>query len=199
MAGGVTALLIAIAAAPVVAQVPVATKIFENAQYRYAVALPEGCRHEEGPGTVDAVCSPDLDPERSAAASNVRALVLEVGAEVVADDAGKTAGELAQRYGEATFRAELPETVCGESDGARAKIDNVKQLLEPTRVVYTANVVCAEVRFLQVGERRASVRFLIAPDARYRLVARAPAEDYEKQRGTIESFFASFRALPAGR
>ena len=40
--------------------------------------------------------------------------------------------ELAQGYGEAAFREELPEAVCGESDKGRVKIDNVKQALEDT-------------------------------------------------------------------
>lgn len=181
------------------AQSSAATKTFANEQYRYTVALPAGCRHEEGPGTVDAVCSADLDPDRSAVASTATALVLEVGAEIVADDAGKTASELALRYGEAAFRDDLPETICGVADKGRVRIDNVQQVLEDNRVVYTADVICSEVKFLQIGERRASVRFLIAPDARYRLVARAPTEDFEKQKDSIAAFFASFRVLPIGK
>jgi hypothetical protein len=37
------------------------------------------------------------------------------------------------------------------------------------------------------------VRHVIGPYAVYRLVARAPAEEFEKQRATIDAFFASFR------
>ena len=138
-------------------------------QYRYSVALPAGCRHDEGPGTLDAVCSAELDPEKSAEASAATSLVLEVGAEPVADDAGKAARRLAQRYGEAQFKAELPEAVCGESDRARVKIENAKQVLEEARVVYTADVACPEIKFLGLGERRATVQFLITPGLRYRL------------------------------
>ena len=69
----------------------------------------------------------------------------------------------------------------------------------PAELTYTADVTCAEVKFLQVGERRASVRYLIAPDARYRLVARAPTDDFAKQKQAIEAFFDSFRVLPAGK
>jgi hypothetical protein len=65
--------------------------------------------------------------------------------------------------------------------------------------VYTAEVVCAEVKFLQIGERRALVRHVIAAGGRYRLVARALAEDFDRQRETIEAFFASFRVLPAAK
>ena len=65
--------------------------------------------------------------------------------------------------------------------------------MEDRRLIYTADVTCAEVKFLQIGPRRASVRHVIGPDAVYRLVARAPAEEFDKQRPTIDAFFASFR------
>jgi hypothetical protein len=193
-------LLAAILAAEIaMAQSPAETRTFENSRFRFAIALPAGCRHDEGPGTIDAVCSADFDPEQSATASNATALLLAVGAETVADDAGKTANELQQRYGVDAFRDELPEAVCGESDKARVKIGNVKEVVEETGLVYTAEVVCAEVKFLQVGERRALVRHVIGPGRRYRLVARALAEDFDRQRETIDAFFASFRVLPAAR
>ena len=198
LAVGMAALLVA-PTARVAAQASAATKTFANERYHYAVALPAGCRHEEGPGTVDAVCAADFDPERSAQANSATALVMEVGAEIVADDAGRTASDLAQRYDEAAFRQEVPQAVCGESDTSRARINNVKQTLEEARVAYSADVICAEVRFLQIAERRASVRYLIAPEARYRLVARAPIEEFEKQKPAIEAFFESFRVLPAGK
>ena len=75
----------------------------------------------------------------------------------------------------------------------------VKQTLEDTRAAYTADVVCAEVRFLQIAERRASVRYLIGPEARYRVVARATIEDFEKHKQAIKAFFESFRVLPTGK
>ena len=198
MAVGMATLVLA-PAAHVAAQAPTATKTFANERYHYAVALPAGCRHEEGPGTVDAVCAADLDPERSAQANSATALVMEVGAEIVGDDAGRTTSDLAQRYDEAAFREEVPQAVCGESDKSRVRIDNVKQSIEDARVAYTADVICAEVKFLQIAERRASVRYLIAPEARYRLVARAPIGDFEKQKPAVEAFFESFRVLPAGK
>jgi hypothetical protein len=194
---GLMLLAAALAARVAGAQPPGEAKAFENSQFRYAVTLPAGCRHDEGPGTIDAVCSPDFDPEHSAIISNAAALVLAVAAETVPEDAGKTPGELQQRYGEAAFREELPEAVCGESDNARVKISNVKDVVEDSRVVYTADVVCAEVKFLQIGERRAVVRHVIGPDARYRLVARGLAEDFDKQRERIDGFLASFKVLPA--
>lgn len=195
-AASLVVLLVALASGPVAAQAPNETTAFESSQFRYGVALPAGCRHEEGPGTVDAICAPDFDPEKSGVASNASALVLGVAAETTAADGGTTISGLQQRFGAATFKEELPEAVCGESDKARVKIENLNEAVEDTRLVLSADVVCAPVKFLQIGERRASVRQVIAPDMRYRLVARAPVEDYEKQRAAIGAFFASFRVLP---
>ena len=190
--------MMVVAAAIAGAQAPAETKTFENGRFRFTVALPAGCRHVEGPGTIDAVCSPDFDPERSALASKASALVLAVAAETVAADAGKAVSELRAHYGEAGFREELAEAICGEADKARVKIANVKETVDDAGVAYSAEVVCAPVRFLQIGERRASVRHVITPGVRYRLMARALAEDFEKQRQTVDAFFASFRLLPAG-
>ena len=171
-------------------------KAFESDKFRYRVALPTGCRYEEGPGTLDAVCSPELDDEKSKGAAAAAALVLEVGVEPVPDDAGKDAAELAQRYDETQFKAELAEAVCGEADRARVKVDNAKQVLEAARVVYTADVACPEIKFLALGERRASVQFLITPGLRYRLMARALKDDFEQRKETVSAFFASFQFLP---
>jgi hypothetical protein len=172
------------------------TKIFEVAEYRYSVELPKGCRHDEGPGTLDAICSPDLDPEKSAAASAVMALVLEVGVEAVPADHGAAPAELAQRYGETQFKEELAEAICGEPDRTKVKVHNAKQVLEAARVVYTAGITCPEIKFLGLGERRGMVQFVIAPGLRYRLMARAPTEDFEKRKEAVDAFFASFRMLP---
>jgi len=194
-AGGL-ALVAALAAGIAAAEAGQDTKIFEVAELRYSVELPNGCRHDEGPGTLDAICSPDLDPEKSAAASAAMALVLEVAVEPVPADAGAQPAELAQRYGEAQFKEELAEAICGESDRAKVKIDNPKQVLEAARVVYTAGVTCPEIKFLGLGERRAMVQFVIAPGLRYRLMARALTEDFEKRKEAVDAFFASFRILP---
>jgi hypothetical protein len=138
-----------------------------------------------------------FDPERSALVTSSAALVMEVAAEIVAADAGKSPAELAQAYGEAAFLDELPETVCGESDKARAKVANISKTVQDTRLLYTADVVCAEVKFLQIGERRALVRHVVGPDARYRLVACALKDDFAKQKQAIDAFFDSFQVLPA--
>jgi hypothetical protein len=191
---------IAVAAAPpILVQAASEAIAFENSQYHYTVAMPPGCRYEEGPGTLDAVCAPDFDAVKSAVVSNATALVLGVAAEAMPADGDTTTAALQQRYGEAAFKEELPETVCGESDKARVKIDNLSEAMDGPRLVYTADVTCAPVKFLQIAERRAAVRYVIAPDARYRVVARAPAEDFDRQRAAIDAFLASFRVLPSER
>jgi hypothetical protein len=196
LGGAGLAVLAGLGIGPAAAQTP-ATKTFENAQFRYSVALPAGCRHEEGPGTLDAVCSPELDAEKSAEASAAASLLLEVDAEAVPDDAGKSPADLAQRYSEANFKDELPEAVCGEADKSRVKIGNVKQVLQEARVVYTADVGCPEIKFLGLGERGGVAQFLITPGLRYRLMARALKEDFEQNKASIDAFFTSFRTLPA--
>jgi len=189
--------LAAVAAASVaLAQSPSETKAFASDQYRYSVTLPAGCRHEEGPGTLDAVCATDFDPDKSAMASAAAALVLELGVEPVPEDAGKAATELARRYDEAQFKAEVPENVCGEADKTRVKIDNVKQVVEEARVAYMADVTCPEIKFLGLGERRAAVEVFVTPGLRYRLMARAPKEELEQHKEAVAAFFASFRIHP---
>jgi hypothetical protein len=175
------------------------TKTFANEEFHYSVAFPMGCRYEEGPGTLDAVCSPDLDAEKSTTVDSNAALVLEVSVETIAGAAGKQPAELAQSYGEAEFKAELGESVCGEPERSRVKVANAKQVLEAARVVYTADVTCPEIRFLGLGERRASVQFLVTPGLRYRLVARAQSEDFEERKDSVAAFFSSFRFLPESK
>jgi hypothetical protein len=190
------AFLAALAAPVAAAQTAPEKTTIESAEFRYSVAIPSSCRHEEGPGTLDAVCSPELDAEKSAGVSTATALVLEVGVEPVPDDANKAPGDLAQRYTETQFKGELAEAICGTPD--KVKIANAKQVLEDARVVYTAEVACPEIKFLGLGERRASVQVLITPGLRYRLMARALKDDFEQRKEAIDAFFASFRILPRG-
>jgi hypothetical protein len=179
--------------APLIAQTHGEAATYEGKPHRYAVTLPAGCRHVEGPGTVDAVCAPDFDLEKSAVADAATALVLAVAAESLDGVTDTSIAGLLQRYSEGAFKEELPEAICGEQDRARVKIENLSQSVEGQRVVYTADVTCAAIKFLQITARRAVVRHVIGPDAIYRLVARAPAEEFEKQRPTIDAFLASFR------
>jgi hypothetical protein len=169
---------------------------FESKHYSFSVLLPDGCRHEEGPGTIDAICSPDLDPQKSATAGQAGALVLSI---VATEEVDTTDAAVQVRLGEAAFRDDLAESVCGESDRSRAKIENVKQYQETGVLVRSADVVCAEVRFLRLDKRRASVAQVIGRRGVFRLMARAPVDDFEKHRGLVdaffESFFKSFRVL----
>jgi hypothetical protein len=187
------------AAARATAQAPAQTVTFENAEFRYRVALPKACQHQEGPGTLEAICSPELDAEKSARASSASALVLSISVEPVAEDIGKSPAELAQRFGETQFTGELPESVCGESERGRVKVENVQQRIEGASVVYTADVLCSEIRFLSLGERRASARTVLGPGLRYRLFARALKDDYERLKSTIDAFFASFQLVSADK
>jgi hypothetical protein len=197
---GPLACLLAALLAPLAAQqIPASMLTVEStAPHRYQVTVPAGCRQEEGPGTLDAICSAEFDAEKSAEASAAASLVFEVGAEAVAGDADKAPSQLAAGYGEDVFKSELPEAVCGEADRARVKIENVKQVFEEARVAYTADVLCSEVKFLGLSERRASVKVVVTPGVRYRLLARAPQGEYEQHKHLIEAFFASFRVLPTG-
>jgi hypothetical protein len=188
----------ALSALPAFAQTsPAATQAFENAKFHYNVSLPVGCRHDEDQARLRRSARPEFDAEKSATASAAASMVLEVSTEVVADDAGKPPADLAQRYGEAQFKEELPAAVCGESDKARVKISNAKQVLEEARVVYTADVGCPEIKFLGLGERQAIVQVLITPGLRYRLMARALKEDFEQKKPAIDAFLTSFRVMPA--
>lgn len=180
----------AVAASPLAAQAPVPTKPYESASYRYVVNLPTGCRHDEGPGTIDAVCSADLDGDKSASASAAHSLVLEVTAERLAQP---DAPQPAATYQESDFIAELPESVCGTQDRTRVKISQVEQVSEVGKVTFSALVTCPEMKFMGLSERQASVRYVFTPAVRYRLFARAPQEQYDRSRPIIDAFLASFR------
>jgi len=194
-AAGLVLLVPAILAGQVPAQAPRETVrftsdalFFENGDYRFSVIFPQGCRYEEGPGTLDAVCSPDLDPEKGATVEKAGALVLSFSYELI----DTTSASNAQRLSEAAFKEDLAESVCGESDKARARIENLKRQAEFGVISHHADVVCAEIKFLQIGVRRASVVQLIAPRGVFRLMARAPKEDFEKQTAAIDGPFSSF-------
>jgi hypothetical protein len=194
-AASLVLLVLALVTGPIAAQAPRETVrftsdalFFENGDYRFSVAFPKGCRYEEGPGTLDAVCSSDLDPQKGATVEKAGALVLSFAYELI----DTTSADNALPFGEAAFKEDLPESVCGESDKMRARIESLKRRDEFGVVSQHADVVCAEVKFLQLGARRASVAQLIAPRGVFRLMARAPKEDFEKQTAAIDEFFTSF-------
>ena len=198
LAGLAAAGLLALMASPGGAQAAAADMMtFDSSKFHYSVSLPIGCRHVRGPGTLDAVCADGFDPEKSAIINSTIALVLEVSAEAVPADAGKSVEALSQAYSEAQFTQELPEAVCGESDKSRVKITNVKNTPEADRVVYSADVVCPEVKFLALDKRRAVARTVITPGVRYRVMARAQEDDFEKEKATIDVFLDSLKLQPA--
>jgi hypothetical protein len=164
-----------------------ATTVFENPDLRYRIELPSTCRHVEGPGTLEAVCAPNLDARASAAAAAAGAFLLEIDAEIAPADA--------KPYTETEFRQELPEAVCGEADHTKVRLNNVTRHAEADRVTYRAEVTCPEIRFLGLGIRNAEVRYVIAPAMRYRLMARVPAEDASNVRAASAAFFASFTLI----
>lgn len=179
--------------APASAQTPPPTVAYESAQSRYAVTLPAGCRQDEGPGTLDAVCAPDFDAERSAKAPVALSLVLEVTAERLAKDGASPASA---PYTAQDFRDELADTICSVADRNKVKIENVEQKGEADAIVFSALVTCPEMKFLGYPERRASARTIATPDMRYRLFGRATSDQFEPNKQVIESFLSSFRVLP---
>ena len=163
------------------------TRNIENAEMKYSVDVPSECRVEEGPGTLEAVCSPDFDEAKSAEIPAAAALLLEVDAELVPSDAKA-------EYGEADFRLEVPEAVCGEADVGKFKIANLKVAKDGGAITYSATVTCAEIKFLGLAERSAEVRYVMTPRYRYRLMARGLAADSDKAKAAVDAFLGSFKS-----
>ncbi len=174
-------LLSGVGAAPAMAK----PRTIENPDLKYTVVVPGECRTEEGPGTFEAICAPDLDEAKSAEMSAAGALLLEVDAEAVPADA--------KTYGEAEFRQEVPEAVCGESDTGKVKLGDVKVLKDDTGTTFSATVTCPDIKFLGLSERQAQVRYVMMSGSRYRLMARALSNDAAKVKPAMDSFFASFK------
>lgn len=181
------AALVLATAAPALAQSGApAMRPFESAELRYSVMLPADCRHEEGPGTLEAICATDLDARRSAEMPSASAFVLEVDGEDVPADA--------KAYDAAAFQEELAESVCGESDATKVTIRNVAQSSVGGARMFTATVVCPEIKFLGLPVRNAEVRTLAYPRLRYRLMSRWPGEATPGVRSATAAFFSSFRS-----
>jgi hypothetical protein len=160
------------------------TKTFTSTELNYSVALPATCKIEEGPGTLEAVCSPDLNADKSQAAVAASALLLELDAERVPPEA--------KAYEDTDFRHELPEAVCGEADSPKVKIADMVRTADGNRATWTATVTCPEIKFLGLAERIANVRYEIAPGFRHRLMARVPSADAAATKAARDAFLASF-------
>jgi hypothetical protein len=171
---------------PASAQTP--TQAYESPEFRYRVALPTACRHEEGPGTLEAICDPMLDPEQSKEAAAATAFFLEIEAEKV--------GGGAPAYGEDEFRADAPEHVCGEGDRAKVRLSAIDKGTQDGVTTFSAEVVCPPIRFLGMPERKALVRTVVSPGFRHRLMVRALAADLDRLRPVGQAFLASFKILP---
>lgn len=161
-------------------------RVIDNADMRYSVSVPAECRLEEGPGTLEAICAPDFDEAKSAELAAAGALLLEVDAERVPTDA--------KAYAETDFRHEVPEAVCGDADGPKVKLANVKASKVGDSDVFTATVTCPEIKFLGLAERTAEVRYVMASGFRYRLMARTLSSDWAGVKAASEGFLQSFRA-----
>jgi hypothetical protein len=159
--------------------------------------VPEHCQTQEGPGTIEAVCDPSGDAAKSAIISAASSLFLEVVMQEVPQDRDQPPPALAERYPLSQFEKDLPLAVCGAE--AKVKIENAAQLFQETRVVYTATVLCPEVRFLGLNQRRSIVRTIVGPGRRYQIQARAQVEDFERAKPVIDAFLASVRLEPEQR
>ena len=167
---------------------PLAAKprAIESADLKYTVTVPSECRVEEGPGTLEAICSPDLDEAKSVELPAATALLLEVDAERVPADAAA--------YGEAEFRREAPEAVCGESDTIKVKLSDLKVVKDGTATIFAASVTCPEIKFLGLAERSARVQYVMMPSLRYRLMGRSLSSDAAAAKPIIDSFVQSFKS-----
>jgi hypothetical protein len=181
----------ALAALAIVQPAAAKPRTIDNTDLKYSVTVPAECRTEEGPGTLEAICSPDFDEAKSAEMSAAGALLLEIDAEAVPADA--------KPYGEADFKLEVPEAVCGESDTAKVKLVDVKATKDGAATVLSASVTCPEIKFLGLGERQAQVRYVMQPGYRYRLMARALTSDSTKVKAAIDSFIASFKTTAGAK
>lgn len=162
-----------------------APKTLTNADLKFAVTIPSECRIEQGPGTLEGICSADLDEAKAIGMPKAKAFLLEIDAEPVPPDA--------KPYTEAEFRQEIPDAVCGEGDPARVKISNFKSDAASGTTILTADIVCPEIKFLGLEERHARARYVITPKHRYRLMARTPASEAAKTKDVADAFLLSFK------
>ena len=160
-------------------------RTIENTDLKYSIAIPSECRTQEGPGTLEAICAPDMDEAKSVDIPAATSLLLEVDAEPVPADA--------KPYTETEFRQDVPEAVCGEADNPKTKMVNVKQTQDAGAAVFTATVTCPEIKFLALPERIADVRYVMSKAFRYRLMARSLVSDAEAAKPVKQAYLSSFK------
>ena len=157
----------------------------ENAELKYSVAVPSECRTQEGPGTLEAICAPDMDEAKSVDIPAAISLFLEVDAEPVPADA--------KAYTETEFRQDVPEAVCGETDNPKTKFEGIKQSQVGGASIFTATITCPEIKFLGLPERVADVRYVMSQTFRYRLMARSLVSDAEATKAAKQAYLSSFK------
>jgi hypothetical protein len=162
-----------------------ALKTFSDTQLGFEVAMPATCRHATGPGVIEAVCAPDLDPKASRGLAAARGWLFEVDYEVAPADAAP--------YTLDALKAEAPSMICGEPDASTVTISKPREMIDSGRQIFSADVACPAKDFLKLPERAATVRVIISGARRFRLIARTPAEDARAAAGLTEAFLASFK------
>jgi hypothetical protein len=193
-AGAPTATLVTIAALVIPGNVAMAVPATVNStNMGVTFIVPPYCAVHQGPGTIDAVCDPDGDSDKSIAGPASTALYFEVVTTVAADEKSLTPEALGQRYSLDAFKAGLGDTVCGQDKPRGLKIENAERAVEGTVLSYTATVTCPDVRFMGLGPRRASVRHVLRDGRRYQIQARALAEDFDRVRPDLDTFFDSLK------
>lgn len=181
----ICALLALVVAASAAALTGAAARDLVNADLRYSVAIPDTCSVEQTTGTIEAVCATAPSATGKPAAQKAASFFLELDAEIVPPDA--------KPYGDAEFRADIPDAVCGAGDPAEVRIDNVAEAPVGSARVFTASVVCPAIPFLGLEQRRAAVRYVIAQKMRYRLMYRAPVSMFDTHTATGRAFLDSFK------
>ena len=156
-----------------------------------------GCRHEEGPGTLEAVCSPEFDAEKSATAS-AAAPACSRSRRDRPDDDGKR-----RRRARAALRRGAVQGGAARGrvrgDRPRPRQDRQRQAGSRRRAS-RVHGRCRLLRDQVPGARRAAglVRFLITPGLRYRLMARALKEDFEQKKPPSTPSSRVSASLPRG-
>jgi hypothetical protein len=178
--------------APPAAQA-VSLKTFAEPQVGFEIAMPQMCRHVVSPGTIEAVCAPDLDAAKSSTQPAADGWLFEIDYEVTPKDA--------PAYSLTALAAEAPQMVCGESDATAVRISDTRELSGSDRMTYAARVICPALSFLGLPERTAMARVVVAGEKRFRLIARTPSADAGRAEAAAQAFLASFKLTtpPASR
>jgi hypothetical protein len=160
-------------------------KTYSDPHIGFEIALPQNCRHDARPGTIEAVCAPGFDSAKAASLAAAQGWLFEIDYEVVPSDAAP--------YSLDALRAEAPDMICGPSDAADVLITSARETPTAAGTSYSADVACPAVGFLSLPERTASVRVVVAGSKRFRLLARTPAADAPAASDMTQTFLASFK------